>query len=505
MPNNRKSKVERLPKAERRHAASKIVILQPTTGAVYAPSAPPGSRTASAAHQVLGSPALVQPEVPSRQNREEHSPPSAIVANRAERARTRPPRLDDESLAKLLLAAGPPGVVAALGVCMQWRRVAQEILNSVSRVDLGKMYVGERGGRKSPPTYGHVLRTLQHFPKLVTLIVRNWLYQDVMEDVVAHVCANLKCDTLKRVELSGVLVKSSDLAMLMQRCSNVQNVKLENHASVNERLLTGFAVAYKAMGTEEDKGVQTITLSKCQHVNREGVACILKNAAPAVVTITGCDGLRRLEWWSTRSEPMDKLTVTNCNNLKGCYIAIPEGRNGVYDLNLSQCPKLREIVITSAAGGFEHSLRKLSLSGCGSLSDLAVQRNSDTSLFENLEELILFGVNTLSPRYFSGVFGLDKAECMLPKVQRLDLNGCRVQVLKLISYTHLTSIDVSGCPELSELEVRDSWQMKSLSVLGRRAPLQSVILVLPANCVVRGRRTQWHWECYESNQTISFP
>lgn len=505
MPNNRRSKVQRLPKAERRHASSKIVVLDAAKGAIHIPSVP-GSHPASAggAAQVSG-PVLVQSATPAPVQQPCDLSTTSSGPLPAGTQPVRLPPLPDDVLAKLLVAAGPAAVAAALGVSTQWRRVGKTLIARISRVDLGRMYVGEKGERKAPPTYRQLLQMLQQFPCLNTLVIRNWLYQDVMEDVASHVCANYKSQSLESAEFAGVSLRLTDLRMILQQCPNLRRLRLENHTSVDEALLKGFASSYPSIDKQICKGLQSIILARCPNVRREGVSQVLQHVKPAVLTITRCNDLRRLHWKSTRVNVMEKFTATNCNNLNECLIDIPDGRKGVSELNLSQCPKLGKIRISGRADVFAIGLRKLNLSGCGVLSDWQMSDASETLRFDNMEELNLFGVNKLSPESLSRLFGFDSGVCQLPSLRKLDMNGSRISTLKLIGYENLVSVNLSGCPELSELEIRDSWGIESLNVTGRKAPLRSVNLILPTKCVVSGKRRHWYWEGYASNQTFLYP
>lgn len=326
-----------------------------------------------------------------------------------------------------------------------------------------------------------------------------------MEDVASHVCANYESQSLENAVFAGVRLRLTDLKTILQQCPNLQRLRLENHTSIDEALLKGFASSYPSIDKRICKGLQSIILARCPNVRREGVSQVLQHVKPAVFTITKCNDLRRLHWKSTRVNVMEKLTATNCNNLNECLIDIPDGRKGVSELNLSQCPKLGKIRISGRADVFANGLRKLNLSGCGVLSDWQMSDVSETLRFDNMEELNLFGVNKLSPESLSTIFGFDSVGCQLPSLRKLDMNGSRISTLKLIGYENLVSVNLSGCPELSELEIRDSWEMESLKVTGRKAPLRSVNLILPTKCVVTGRRRQWYWEGYASNQTFLYP
>lgn len=523
MGKNRKSKIERLPKGERRHAASKIVVLDPDLGALSSsPALPVLPQVTTDLEQPQPSPRWIENQnspnaasalptrgsfaaVAAREREPAAEALKAVVAVPVP-ARSRPPRLDDEALAKLLLGAGPAAILAALRVCVQWRRVALELLSDVSHVDLGKIYATE-GGRMTPPSYGQVLNVLQRFPNLSTLVLHKWLYDDVLQDVAGCICTNFESTTLRDVEFGGVFVQGRDLARLVRGCPNVRTVRLSDHESVDDDLLRDFAAFYKGhrrKGTD----LRCVTLARTRTVSNMGVVLLLANIAPAVFAATRCHGLRDVYWESTRSEPMEKLSVTNCNNLFFFRMFIAQDRHDVFDLNLSQCTQLAKILLRIDGLGTTRAfiMRRLNLSGCRALRSISVpQADRPWQVFENLEELVLFGVHNLAPQYFSSVFGLDQTECALPNLRRLILTGCRLEALKLIGYKHLTSVDVSGCPQLHSLAIRDSWQMETLGLMGRRTPYQSVHLVLPVKCVVRGRRAQWNWESYQSNQTVTYP
>lgn len=485
MPNTRKSKTNLLPKSERHHASSKILIVSTTSSP---PSLSPPPPPLSDPHALPSSSA---PHL----NPQTLKPP-------------KPPELDDESLSRLLSFAGPFTILSALKVCTQWRRVALDLLSRVSRIDVSKVYtVGTR--RITPPTESQLVNMLMRFPTLQKLSLHRWPYPDVMEHVATVICTGYVSTTLRDVELLGVPLKGADIVTLLQNCPTVSTLRLGEHSSVNDALLQEISLHFeKTRATDSEYRLETIVISRASKVSQLGFASLLHSARPDTLLSKNCKGIRALKWSTVRDSPSERVSFVSCSHLTAVKLKVQPSKPDVLSFNLSQCSQLADLSFKGPNLGLDYALalKQLNLSGCRCLRRIAVSaREEGWKAFQNLEELVLFGAYLIDSQWFRSTFGLSQQLCAMPNLRRLSVNGCQLDVLRLIGYEHLTSVDCSGCPILDTLEIRDCWKLEMLIILGKRIPLNTVQLTLPANCTVQGLRKQWHRESHLTNQTIMFP
>lgn len=503
MPNNRKSKINRLPKHERTHPTSKILVINPNH------SFSPSSSAANASQSPRN------PAVPTTQRTiSTHQQSRDEFGSRAQTFRESP-ELDDECLSKILWHAGVPTVLAALRINQQWKRVAGELLRTTHRLDLSKLYKVGKNARANPPTETQLLSTLHLFPNISSLTVRKWLYNDVMPHVAESICSDFPSATLKEVDYSGVQVTPESLVRMLQRCPNLQILKMGSHVSVNDRVLESISNHCRARG-RVDYRLQCLQISSTGAVYRRGATSILSSKAARSIYFAMCPSISGASFERSLSvafpgEPMDVVRLTSCENLRTFRLVRNRQSCDVRELHVLQCKKLNFISIYTNRSNTQNAripvvnLRILNLAGCSSLCAIQVGGGGQEVSLANLEELSLFGNFSLSALSIASSFGMSSNECTTPKLRRLDLNGCRIEALVLIAYPELATVDCSGCQALVTLKIEGCWKMERLGVLGRRMPLHHVQLMLPAACVVDGRRDQWHWQSERSHQLLSFP
>lgn len=466
MPNNRKSRVIRLPKSERHHASSKIIIHTPR---------PPSP-------------------IPQR-------PPKSLNQQGI-------PPLDDQSLSKLLFYAGPRTILSALNVCTQWRRVALELLSRVTFIDVGKIYL-INNHRSSFPTETQVLNMLSNFPNINHLSFQCWRFDDIMEDIASIVTSNFASPTLKEVNFSNVLLKGRDLVSLFENCPQVRSLRLGQHVTHDDTVLRQLATYCENRRVHQpDFQIHSIIIAAARAVTATGIIALLRSAPPKTLQVTKCRGLKHLSWSSTLQTPIQKLSLAACPSLSAVSINVAPQNVDVLDLNLSQSSHLYSLSFRGHDLGVNYALAltRLNLSGCRQLRNLTVPPSQTPwEAFRNLEELNMYGTHGLDPQVFHEILGLSQHRCALPSLHRLTVTGCRLDVLRLIGYPQLVFVDCSGCSELATLEIRDCWELETLVLKGKKSPLNSVQLALPAKCEVQGLRKQWHWEGYHTNQIVMFP
>lgn len=330
-----------------------------------------------------------------------------------------------------------------------------------------------------------------------------------MEHVATVICSAYVSATLCDVELLGISLKGADVVTLLQTCPALTTLRLGEHSSVDDVLLQDIALYYdRRRDTDSEYKLETIVISRAPKVSQFGFASLLHSARPDTLLATHCKGVGALKWSSVRETPSQKISFVSCSNLVSVRLKVEPHKADVLYFNLSQCARLTDLVFKGPNLGVNYSLalKQLNLSGCRCLRRIAVSAaEGGWKTFQNLEELILFGAYFIDSQWFRHTFGLSQQLCAMPNLRRLSVNGCQLDVLRLVGYEHLTSVDCSGCPILDALEISDCWKLEMLIILGKRIPLNTVQLTLPVNCTVQGLRKQWLRESHLTNQTIMFP
>lgn len=465
MGNNRRSTINRLPKAERSHPQSKVRLVRDASQ----PSHPTLSRPVQLCSATLQTP----------------TPSSAASFH------THPtiPQLNDHCLQFVLKLAGLKTVLTALQVSVQWRQVAREMLRSTTLLDFSLLY---RSGktRVTPPTSKDVQRTLRKFTNLQDLRLKNWPYVDTHCEIL-HTCIDMRIPTLRRLHVDGVPVRADDMVAALIKFKNLHYVHLSRSETIDDRLLDRIACVFDKR-SEEACHLSTLVLSNAAKVRGSGVSAIIRARVAPSIKVTHCNALTKIFGPEENDSTvyLEELNLTSNRNL-----AIIELRNVfIEDLNLSQCPGIAHIAFDAV------SLKHLNLSSSAIRNSFVVA--SRTPRFQKLVTLNLYGTRGLSRSDFRLLYTSEHSSYQM--LSKLDLNGTSIQDLVLEHYANLLHVDCSGCRSLSCLIVRDCGRLERLVCNGKRMPLTHVELILPSTCAVDGMRPQWNWVSSMSHKSIFF-
>lgn len=492
MPRNkRKSKtnVQRLPHGERTEVGAKVAVAEAGSGAA-------GSVTVTRPPFQLRAPARVA------------------------QGRGTGPIVSDDVLAKVLLAAGPPAMMAAARVSVQWRRVALEVFGRLQSFDLGAVFRGRGGkGRGPVPSEAKLLGMLSALTALERLSLRSWLYSDCFPDVAGVVMKRFRSRCLRDLDVSGLPFTGNDLYRVLDGCPSLAFLRLVACPNVNDALLEGFA----AVCAQRGKKLELVDVSSCPSVTPAGIKALLDRRVAKAVHANRCRRLDNLLWRPSHEPALDTLSLNECVDLTQFGV---EGPRDFENINLSQCLHLHSLLLfahDNTGAIIPRRIKQLNLAGCVALSSITVSRPRTGPLagapvaqvaellpawhqFQNLEKLLLFRARSLPNAVFSTVFGLSQEACSLPNLRTLRLNGCiRLETLRLVAYAHLELVDCSGCLNLQVIEVRECWQLQSLLLHNRKAPLTRVHISVPIGCEISGLRHDWHWESAASHQSVRWP
>lgn len=422
----------------------------------------------------------------------------------------RVPRLDDESLGRVLRFSGAATMLRARCVCTQWRRVADDHLRSLRTVDVTRLFPAQ----PTPRILRNAMRSFQHTEGFV---IRKWPYTHIFPCVVEEI-AHAALPALKQVEIADVYVTPAVIVELVKR-SSVKLLTIGGHDSVDANVMKALINAQSKYRETHSYLLDRLTVRHARRVESSHVSGLSRFSIAKELVITKCPNvkdvnLKCVSLGADRSSNLPEMyAITSCENLNTVDVSMCASRNDCSYLNFSQCPMLsslsfsvNDVSIQDENIDVHIDLKELNLSGCRRLQtiDLCSQGHVRIRL-SNLERLILFGARALRKAYIYHIFALDRETPIMPKLQRLDLNGTSIDKLELNGYPELAYVDVSGCPFLNVVIVRNCWKLQSFSILGKRAPLHSVHIVLPATCRFEGRRDQWHWSIRHSHQEILFP
>lgn len=524
-----RSRVNRLPKAERRAPAPKVVV--------------------------LGASEVSRPRPYSFQQAQSVRTPSPVQSARTSQydsVRLREwevlPSLPDDAWRKILLYAGTRAVFSCLRVSTQLRHLAQDVLLATTTLDVSQHFgyasdtaQSERRVSATVPTDTVVLGTLCALPRLRTLVVARWPFSDAFPDIANVIASSFASTMLRAVTFSAVTVSSAALRRLLEACPSIDSVRLGDHPSVDDDTCCALAAACSPFR------LYTLSLHDARRVSSKGVSALLRVPVASCLSLATLPRIMSLKYEigplapssSTSSDAQEHtfaLHVTKCLNLgQAIFPAVRGSHNFAMDIQISQCRMLTDVslepshlAVHQAAQVPENSHSdlgdeahanfnacRLNLSGNSMLRDVWLwPRGGENSEPETmaracalplLEDLNLYGARVLSRRTFAHTFGLcDATAKKMPRLRNLMLNGSSIETLVLDGYDHLTTVDVSGS-SLYTLTVRGCWSLQCLVVLGRKMPLHTVSISVAKACDVVGRRPEWSWERFGTCQTLSFP
>ncbi|PXF49426.1 hypothetical protein BWQ96_00742 [Gracilariopsis chorda] len=465
MGNNRRSTVNRLPKAERSHPQSKVRLVRDA----FQPS-----------HPTLSRPIQV---------RSASSPTSTPSSSAPFSTHPTTPQLNDHCLQYVLRLAGSKAVLTALDVNAHWRQVAREMLHSTTTLDLSSLY---RSGktRATPPTSEDVQRTLHKFTNLHDLRLKNWPYLDTHPQIL-RTCVDMHIRTLCRLHLEGVPVHAEYIIVALTSLQNLDHLHLSRSDTIDDRLLQHIASSVGKC-PKETCALSNFVLSSAGKVRGSGVSAIIRARLAPRIKVTHCNALIKIQGPDENGSDihLEELNLSSNRDLG----VIELQKVFVEDLNLSQCPAIFNVAFDAV------TLKRLNLSGSIIHNRFVVA--SRTPRFQKLTTLNLFGTRGLSRSDFRLLYTAEHSSYQM--LSKLDLNGTSIQDLVLEHYANLQHVDCSGCRSLSCLIVRDCCRLERLVCNGKRMPLTHVELILPSTCTVDGMRPQWNWVSSTSHKSIFF-
>jgi hypothetical protein len=405
----------------------------------------------------------------------------------------------DDVLQRVLRAAGRPAVIVALRVSRQWRRVALYILETVRAVNVPTLF---RDVPNHEVTHARILRTILTIPMLTSLSFRGWPTSSSLTGVASALMQSLSSTTLTDIDLSGLEFDAQDLTQLLNHCPALVTIRMVGCSCVTDSVVQRLLSSRRAAIKDADvPPYDTIDVSECP-ISKDGLVYLLN--CPFVDNVVATKGTCRGVVVASR---VHAKALNLSASKSSFFVGLTVSFGALLSLNLSQCHSLTSVsLVPLVASGPPLALQHLNLAGASHLTDVifrtpgpAEPEDIDAqpwcSPIPNIETLSFFGARALSPDFFRIRLGLSSPTCVMPCLEKLDLNGCLgLDKLVLNSYRCLTSVDCSGALILDHLEIRDCERLTELSVGGKRAPLRLVDLEIPLACNVRGRRDVWSWE-----------
>lgn len=496
-----KSQINRLPKAERTDPSSKIIILRPSSSTVQH-STVSDNQICTQIHNLSVS--------DSPTNASASTTPFAVLSpNHVKHL----PYIVDEALSLILRSAGPPTMLTALSVNSQWRSVAKNVLAHVVHLDLGAIYKPPIG-RSTPPTGSQVLNMLAKFLALRILTVRHWLYHDVFPDIAACI-SEYHSSTLCEMVFSEIYVTGDILVSILEHCPTLQILRVGGHDSLNNSVFKKLGI-YCARLKGDQFRLQILHATQARCLSEYAFKAVINNRVASSIMITKCTGLVHVFFdarSSTINQPseMNLINLSSCSNLAEFHFVKDIEAKSPLRLNLSQCTNLRELMFECASWQDTlneavelFQLRSLNLSGCRKLRSVVCPQPGSLPVFPHLEELILFGAHNLQAQHIENLFGLSTSLNILPKLRRLDLNGCALTEIMLLDYENLELVDCSGCPFLDSIVICGCRMLIRLSIQGRRMPLSSVVVRVPMSCTVLGKRKEWKTQVMGQDRVLTY-
>lgn len=476
---NRRSRVNRLPKAERRQPTAKVQVLSPNQV-----NAGNFSRQSSASTHDI-----------------------AFSSSRVPRDNL--PNLPDDVWRDILSHVDLRTVLAARTVSTQFARAATEALSCTRTVHLSRLYRPTPKTRYTPPTESHVLHTLHLFPSLKTLRLSDWPYEDTIPDIVSVVSHGYSSSSLRSVDLSGVPICPQDLTALLRACPGILDLNMTATSGMDSRAageLSAFCSLFAV--SHERPRLRNLNISSCRSLPDGAVSAILCGDVATRVSLTETHGLGSisgvLRGTGITGDVDRRISATKNINLQTCTLTFVDGAENVStEIDLSGNRSMYSVSILSTTSA---PIRRLNLCGATALRSLTIPTvSTDVPVLPLVEDIALFGARALTPESLTA-FGIcqPRAVCAMPKLRRLDLTGTGIERLVLRGFGELESVDCSGCDLLRLLKVEDCWKLKKVRARGRRMDVTEVMIVLAVDATVEGRDV-WRRERHSMHQVVAYP
>lgn len=550
---DRKSKVSRLPKEERRHPSPKVIILSPdelqNDARASTPQPYSGRRTIHSIPALPATPgegAITRAEVPRK---------SSL------------PDLPDEIWERIMVRLNPYFVSVNLQLSTRLCNLSRNVLvRNFRSVLLATLFLEVKRSHPvltTPTQWCNtvMMPALQRIPALEKLAmdVRGFVahgsktthgsqathgsqtthgseMSNLFLECVALVCSSLESTRLAEVVLAGLPIRDSYLTSLLANCPNIRNMVLTSDESIDDTLLRRLA-ACGAMFHKESgrRRLSCLQLNFTGALSTNTLRQLLHACLADSLSLQRVRSLTDLEistcFFTSDGNPircnMQAISCVTCASLQTVSLEKWSGMPDVRTLNLSHCPKLQELNFvpcraTSAprdgTGDWDLDLERLQLAGNSRLHDVCVTaRPQDSGVingvahgvacrFTQLRELNLFGAHKLSQQTFTRTFGLSggTAMCVMPRLQQLVLNGTRVERVVLDGYGELLSVDVSGCL-IETLIIKHCPRLTDVHAMGKGLPLRLVDLVVNVACDVTWSMSGWRWELHDTFKSYYYP
>lgn len=499
-----RNQTERLPKAERTESGPKFTLKE------YPYSLTPSSSTGSFEVAVSNVSVASRPSPPTPERMQVL--PLALL-------------LPDDILRRILHLAGLLSVVNATRVHRRWRRVAVEMLVNREYIHAASLFKHVPVAQLSYPV---VLSTLRSVPELKRLSLAGWPTAVALQDIASSIMQHYASPHLREIDLSGLNFEHGDLHALSVHCPALTSIKLDSCNCVNDALVKRLVDTRR--GANRDRG----TMTRFAMLDVSGTAVTGSGIVYALQSklVDNLVSMRsyKLSLLSAQNVSTAELNLSNSKNLS--YASMSVGQGALQALNASHCKNLARISITRVpprpgvppVGPL--ALETLNLHGVQQLFDIAFDRvtpaaaagpvvgapggawgtgNAAPRHLPNLRHLVLMNARSLRPEFFRERLGLSDVRCPMPKLRTINLNGCLcLDRLVLVSYPHLRSVLAAGCTTLSHVQVRDTPELESLDVSGKRVPLTLVDMLVPRTTGVTGIRAQWTHVLTATTQQITY-
>lgn len=490
MPQRRRSKkstVIQLPRGERSHPVSKVVV---------------ASRSA---------PIWEDYKLPSQTN----SNSTTALTSSTPPSETRIPSLPYDIWRKIIWHARSDlsTIFNCMNVSVEVERAAFEVLSCIKSVDLSRIFrrrvipqkdkidANTEPGSCYVPTEREVGCAVQKLPNLEEVCITRWPYIGPFPHVAHVLMSTFVSTTLQSAIFSHIPIPANELPVWLRSCPNLNSLRLASHPTVNDDLCAKLANSHRN-STLPLRHLRLLALNDSREISDKGVEAVLRAGLCSQFVGTSLLSLRRISLTSM-ARPFADVNVstgTSVLHLNACpalcVVIFKDTKAVPQELILSQCSSLTKLEFPGTLlQNRPLALERLVVTGCSRLADLSIPTAAALHMpFGNLKELNLFGARRLNSRNVQMIFGLDHPDGpSLPNLEALNINGTSIETVVLQSYLKLAKVDISGSC-VRELTISQCWALRKLIILGKKMPLANVSIFVSSKCEVIGARQEWHRE-----------
>jgi len=308
------------------------------------------------------------------------------------------------------------------------------------------------------------------------------------------------CSELTKIDLEYTAMKNIDLStcpkmkvISLRYCRNLESVNLRGCEELTEVDLPDTAITsidlsscpkIKDIDFRDCENLESVNLRGCGELTH----VFLTRTAITSIDLSTCSKVKQIDFSDCKN--LESVNLTGCSEL----LSVNLSETSITSINLSSCPKViwisfydckkLENVNLRGCGELEE-INKYTFKGCRALEIVNLKgcsklKKIDTDIFEDcklLKTVNLTGCSELSKVVLSytAITSIDLSTC--PKVnwisftncknlENVNLTGCNELTHVYLGGTAITSIDLSMRPKLNKVDFEDCKKLKSVNLEG---------------------------------------